>query len=48
MMPKLADAWIKYAHDDLNAGESTLRDNIFNIACFHAQQAAEKVLKGFI
>jgi HEPN domain-containing protein len=48
MMPKPADDWLKLAHDDLKAGESTLRDNIFNISCFHAQQAAEKALKAFL
>ncbi len=47
-MPKPAEDWLKIAHDDLKAGESTLRDSIFNIACFHAQQAAEKALKGFL
>ncbi|MDA8334645.1 MAG: HEPN domain-containing protein [Peptococcaceae bacterium] len=47
MMQKPAD-WIKVAHDDLRMTELAIGEDIFGMACFHAQQAAEKTLKGFL
>ncbi|WP_372503556.1 HEPN domain-containing protein [Acididesulfobacillus acetoxydans] len=40
--------WLEFALDDLDGGEILLRENKYNMACFHAQQAAEKSLKGFL
>ncbi len=34
--------------EDLQVAELTLREGIYNQTCFHAQQAAEKALKGFL
>lgn len=43
-------AWIMAAADDLKAAEYLLRGSppLAGIAVFHCQQAAEKVLKGFL
>lgn len=42
--------WLKYAQDDLAIAELVLRQEepACAIAAFHAQQAAEKALKGFL
>lgn len=40
--------WLKLAEDDLRATEVLLREGIFNMACFHSQQLAEKSLKAFL
>lgn len=40
--------WMDFALDDLDGGEILFRENKFNMACFHAQQASEKALKGFL
>jgi HEPN domain-containing protein len=44
---KEVNRWLHYAHDDLAAGVVLLeRDELPpRIACFHAQQAAEKAIK---
>ncbi|HUW64596.1 MAG TPA: HEPN domain-containing protein [Spirochaetia bacterium] len=47
-MPKPAEGWMNFALDDLESGEILFRENRFNTACFHAQQAAEKALKSFL
>lgn len=47
-MKKIANAvqeWLSFASEDLLAAEVLLRENIYNQACFHAQQCAEKLLK---
>jgi HEPN domain-containing protein len=44
-------AWIKKAENDLKTAEHilTLKENCpFDIACFHAQQCAEKYLKALL
>ncbi|MBF0342911.1 MAG: HEPN domain-containing protein [Nitrospirae bacterium] len=43
-------AWFKKADNDLKVAEMTLNqdDSLYDIACFHAQQCAEKYLKGFL
>ena len=38
--------WMDFALDDLDGGEILFRESKFNMASFHAQQAAEKALKG--
>lgn len=40
--------WLEFADEDLRAADSTLRDGIFSVACFHAQQAVEKALKAML
>jgi HEPN domain-containing protein len=43
-----AERWLKFAKDDLRSAEILLAENIFNMVCFHCQQAAEKSLKAFL
>jgi len=47
-MPKPADTWMEFALNDLDDGEILFRENKFNNACYLAQQATEKALKGFL
>jgi HEPN domain-containing protein len=43
-----AEQWLKFANDDIRSAEILLREGIFNMVCFHSQQAAEKSLKAFL
>lgn len=43
-----AQEWLKFAKDDLRSAEVLLREEIFNMVCFHSQQAVEKSLKAFL
>ena len=43
-----AKAWLDFARDDLRMAELALKEGIYNQACFHAQQCAEKALKAVI
>jgi len=40
--------WFEFARTDLKVAELALTAGLFNQACFHAHQAVEKLLKGFI
>lgn len=40
--------WIHAAIEDLNAAQSLLEDGYYHLCAFHAQQAAEKALKGLL
>jgi len=40
--------WFEFARTDLQVAELALTAGLFNQACFHAHQAVEKLLKGFI
>lgn len=40
--------WLYFAESDLHAAKSMLRDGIYHLACFHAQQTIEKSLKAII
>ncbi len=40
--------WIRKAASDMVTVEATITAGAFDAACFHAQQAAEKYLKGFL
>ena len=51
MRDELEDAqgWFRKAESDLsNARRTTASEGPYDTACFHAQQAAEKYLKGFL
>lgn len=48
MSAKLPELWLKYADDDLASAEILLKEGIYNIVCFHSQQAVEKMLKSII
>lgn len=43
-----AQKWLKFAKDDLRMAEIALPEEIFNMVCFHCQQAVEKSLKAFL
>ena len=40
--------WLELAHEDIEMAEFALSQGIFRQVCFHAQQAAEKALKGIL
>ena len=48
MTAKLPELWLQYAADDLKSSKVLLSEGVYNIACFHAQQAVEKLLKAYI
>ncbi len=43
-----ARTWFEFARTDLRVAELAKNDGLFNQACFHAHQAVEKLLKGFL
>ena len=46
-MSEAAD-WIRFAREDLRVAEWAFSAEIYNQACFHAQQCVEKVLKAWL
>jgi HEPN domain-containing protein len=44
----VARGWVRKAEADLLALKLTLRSEARDVACFHAQQAAEKMLKAYL
>jgi len=47
-MPHDAQKWLDFAREDLHMAKLAMHDALFNQVCFHAQQAAEKILKSLI
>jgi HEPN domain-containing protein len=47
-MSELTDRWLAFARDDLRMAELALAEGIFTQVCFHAQQCAEKAIKGYL
>ena len=45
---ELVLGWLRKAQSDEVAVDVTLRAHALDVACFHAQQAAEKYLKAFL
>ncbi len=43
-----AETWFEFARSDLRVAELAKEDGLPNQACFHAHQAVEKILKGFL
>ena len=43
-----ASDWLAFAREDLRVAEWALSAEIYNQACFHAQQCVEKVLKAWL
>lgn len=43
-----AQTWFEFARTDLRVGQLAKEDGLHNQACFHAHQAVEKMLKGFL
>lgn len=46
--PNLATRWLQFAQEDLRIIPVLIKEEAFGMACFHAQQAAEKALKAFV
>ncbi len=42
------ERWIKQGERDIKAAKELLNSELFELACFHSQQAAEKILKGLL
>lgn len=40
--------WLSFADDDLKTARLVLKEAIYNQACFHSQQCAEKCLKALL
>ena len=47
-MSEATDRWLGFAREDLQMADLALSSEIYNQACFHAQQCAEKSLKAMI
>jgi len=47
-MSELTERWLAFAREDLRMAELALAEGIFSQACFHAQQCAEKAIKGYL
>ena len=45
---KLSELWLQFAYDDLKSTKVLLAEGVYNISCFHAQQAVEKLFKALI
>ena len=39
--------WLRLAQDDLASAKALIEEKIYSQVCFHSQQAAEKMLKGY-
>jgi HEPN domain-containing protein len=47
-MKRETEEWLKLGNEDLQAGEYLFEKRLFRMVCYHAQQAAEKVLKSLL
>ena len=47
-MNESVERWLAFARQDLRMAELALAEGIFNQVCFHAQQGAEKAIKGWL
>jgi len=47
-MKKRVNEWLNLASEDLQVAELCFKEEIYNQACFHAQQCVEKSLKAVI
>jgi HEPN domain-containing protein len=47
-MNEESDRWVQFAREDLQVAELAFAANIYNQACFHSQQCAEKAIKGLL
>lgn len=48
MSGEASSRWFEFARQDLRLAELAHAERIWNQACFHAQQCAEKALKGIL
>lgn len=47
-MKAQAERWLQFAREDLRVAELAMPAGIYNQVCFHAQQCAEKAVKGLL
>jgi HEPN domain-containing protein len=47
-MNDLTERWLSFAGQDLMGAQVMLREGMYNLTCFHAQQCVEKALKGLL
>ena len=47
-MRKETEEWIKIASEDLQSAEYLFEKSLYRMACYHAQQAVEKLLKAIL
>lgn len=47
-MRKEAEAWLKISAEDLLSAEVLFERGLFRMACYHAQQSVEKILKALL
>ena len=40
--------WLRFAADDLKAARVVLKEGLYHVTCFHAQQSSEKALKAYL
>ena len=45
---KESERWLLFAHQDLRMAEMAMGEGLYNQVCFHAQQCAEKAIKGLL
>lgn len=43
-----SERWLQFAREDLQVAELAFEASIYNQACFHSQQCAEKAIKGLL
>ena len=46
--PERTQAWMRFAREDATMARLAFREEIWNQACFHSQQSAEKALKALL
>ena len=47
-MSDASKRWLDFAHQDLRMAELAMTEALYNQVCFHAQQCAEKAIKGLL
>ncbi|HDL85855.1 MAG TPA: HEPN domain-containing protein [Candidatus Acetothermia bacterium] len=47
-MNEMASRWLAFAKEDLQMAQLAMKERLYNQACFHTQQGAEKALKALI
>lgn len=45
---KESNNWLEFAQDDLVVAKASFEKEVYNLACFHAHQGVEKMLKGYL
>lgn len=43
-----SENWLVFAREDLRMAELAISEGLYNQACFHSQQCAEKAVKGLL